>query len=276
MERYSAQRVRAKARAAVKRREDAVESEEMEAGELNLIPYLDIVTNLMLFLLFSVSAGIVLTQIDTTLPAQKKQDPSNKPPETPPDEQPLKLFVSITRDNMVLWSVSGLEGTLREPKPGYVYPRTGRPNDRCEGPHNCETNQCDIEPNSGGIGKCVASDQEPTPVYDYRKLNDTLYTIAKTRYGNRPRKPDTYQIMLQADPQIPYSTIVAVMAAMRCKLPPEGKEGTMCALPNASEDLKKAANPMSADGKYYDTTRAVYDPDKMGLFPEIGFSTGFE
>jgi len=35
---YSAQRVRAKARAAVKRREDQIEQEEIESGELNLIP----------------------------------------------------------------------------------------------------------------------------------------------------------------------------------------------------------------------------------------------
>ena len=53
----SAQRVRAKTRAAIKRREDLIAQDEMESGELNLIPYLDMVTNLMLFLLASVSAG---------------------------------------------------------------------------------------------------------------------------------------------------------------------------------------------------------------------------
>jgi len=41
---FSAHRVRTKTRAAVKRREDDVEIEEMESGELNLIPYLDMVT----------------------------------------------------------------------------------------------------------------------------------------------------------------------------------------------------------------------------------------
>ena len=68
MANLSAQRVRSKTRNAVRRREDQIEQEEIESGELNLIPYLDIVTNLMLFLLFSISAGIIFTQIDTSLP----------------------------------------------------------------------------------------------------------------------------------------------------------------------------------------------------------------
>src|SRR5215813_2937176 len=99
MANLSAQRVRSKTRNAVRRREDQIEQDEIESGELNLIPYLDMVTNLMLFLLYSISAGIILTQIDTSLPdrappqvtAQQNQNQN-------PDEQPLKLVVSITRD----------------------------------------------------------------------------------------------------------------------------------------------------------------------------------
>src|SRR5436190_24389051 len=104
---YSAQRVRAKTRAAVRRREEVIELEEMESGELNLIPYLDMVTNLMLFLLASVSAGIILTQIDTTLP-DKAEKGKTPPPPPQTDQPPLKLFVSIKRDEMILWSATGL------------------------------------------------------------------------------------------------------------------------------------------------------------------------
>ena len=57
---YTAQQVRSKQRFAIKRREEAIEQDEIEGGEINLIPYLDIVTNLMLFLLASVSAGVIL------------------------------------------------------------------------------------------------------------------------------------------------------------------------------------------------------------------------
>ena len=99
-------------RNAVRRREDQIEQDEMESGELNLIPYLDMVTNLMLFLLASVAAGIVFTQIDTQLPDKAPPSTSTASTNTNPDDQPLKMIVSVTRDRMVLWSISGLEGML--------------------------------------------------------------------------------------------------------------------------------------------------------------------
>ena len=64
----SAHQVRSKTRIAIRRREDAIEADELESGEINLIPYLDIVTNLMLFLLASISANILFGQINTQLP----------------------------------------------------------------------------------------------------------------------------------------------------------------------------------------------------------------
>src|SRR5258707_6115442 len=129
---YSAHRVRGKTRAAIKRREDFIEQDELESGELNLIPYLDMVTNLMLFLLASVSAGLILVQIDTTLPdKQTAPTPVTPIPATNPDEQPLKLVASITRDRMILWSISGLESTLNAPN--QVFQRTVRDGEACDG-----------------------------------------------------------------------------------------------------------------------------------------------
>src|SRR3954468_16497480 len=203
---YSAQRVRAKTRAAVKRREDMIEQEEMESGELNLIPYLDMVTNLMLFLLASVSAGLILVQIDTTLPDKAPPSPTNiTQPSTNPDDQPLKLFVSIKRDEMLLWSASGLEGTLGAPKA--VFKRVGKDGTACHGPYMCESNACDAAKQ-----RCVASKDEPAPVYDYRALNKALIEIATRRYAGKQRKADTYQIILQADGAVPYSTVVSAMS----------------------------------------------------------------
>src|SRR5215510_16538754 len=128
---YTAQRLRLKTRAAVKRREDFIEQDELESGELNLIPYLDMVTNLMLFLLASVSAGLILVQIDTTLPDKQTAPPVAQSPAVSPDDQPLKLVVSITRDRAILWSISGLEGTLQQPK--LVFQRIGRDGEQCDG-----------------------------------------------------------------------------------------------------------------------------------------------
>ena len=267
---YSAQRVRSKTRAAIKRREDMIEQEELESGELNLIPYLDMVTNLMLFLLASVSAGLILVQIDTTLPdKQTAPAPITSTPATNPDEQPLKLVVSITRDRVILWSISGLEGTLSAPK--QVFQRTGREGEACDGAYMCESNACDA-----ATQKCVASRDEPAPVFDYRAINSAILEIATRRYTGKLRKPETYQAILMADGAIPYSTIVSVMGAMRCKLPDFGKEVAGCALPTEDPALKRAKDPIAPNGKLYDTARAVYDPNKMALFHDILFSSGFE
>jgi biopolymer transport protein ExbD len=267
---YSAQRVRSKARAAVKRREDIIEQDEMESGELNLIPYLDMVTNLMLFLLASVSAGLILVQIDTTLPdKQTAPAPATQAPSTNPDEQPLKLVISITLDRAILWSISGLEGTLTAPK--QVFQRTGREGEPCDGAYMCESNSCDA-----ATQRCVPSRDDPAPVFDYRALNNAMFEIANRRYFGKQRKPETYQAILMADGSIPYSTIVAVMSTMRCKLPDFGKEVTSCALPTEDPALKQAKEPIAPNGKLFDTSRAAYDPKKMALFHDILFSSGFE
>lgn len=266
---YTAQRVRSKTRAAIKRREDFIEQDELESGELNLIPYLDMVTNLMLFLLASVSAGLILTQIDTTLPDKQTAPPLTQTPATNPDEQPLKLVVSITRDRVILWSISGLEGTLIAPK--QVFQRSGRDGEPCDGSYMCESNSCDAS-----TLKCVPSRDDPAPVFDYRALNNAMFEIASRRYTGKQRKAETYQAILMADGAIPYSTIVSVMGAMRCKLPDFNKEVGPCALPTEDPELKKAPEPIAPNGKLFDTARAAYDPNKMALFHDILFSSGFE
>jgi biopolymer transport protein ExbD len=293
---YSAQRVRSKTRAAVKRREDAIELDELESGELNLIPYLDMVTNLMLFLLASVSAGLILVQIDTTLPDRA---PPNVKPTTPavdPKDQPLKLFLSVSPTEMTLWSATGLEGTLKEPKPGYVFRRTGFDGQPCDGPYMCQSNACDATKvqRVGNVdyGTCVPSRDDPAPVFEFRRFNETLFKIAADRYAGRPRKPDTYSIVIQADFSIPYATITSIMAAMRCKLPDPNAEALACALPTDDPELAKAPDPLAPKGcgpkppqpppnypgpcRLYDTKRASYDPKQMALFHDIQFSTGFE
>ncbi len=265
----TAQQVRSKTRAAVRRREDQIEDDERESGELNLIPYLDIVTNLMLFLLASISAGIILVQINTTLPDKGPSASTvTKPPPANPDELPLNLVVSITRDRVLIWSITGVEGTLQQPKASFQ--RTGRDGEACDGAEMCESNLCDASQ------RCKPGVDAPAPVFDYRALNAALFEIASRRYAGKARPASTYQIRLMADGQIPYSTIVSIMGAMRCKMPEFGKNGDRCLLPTEDEALKKAASPIDALGYLYDTARAPYDPSKMALFHDILFSTGFE
>lgn len=274
----SAQRVRSKSRAAVRRREDQIEQEEVESGELNLIPYLDMVTNLMLFLLFSISAGIIFTQIDTTLPDKSEAATTNTTPQQQnPDDQPLKMVVSVTKDKLLLWSITGIEGTLAQPK--VAFPRTGHDGDSCDGPYMCESGYC------GPTLKCGPSPAGtfapvPTPVFDYRGLSNALYEIANRHYNGKIRKLETYQIILMADGSIPYATIASTMAAMRCKLAEFDKEPKPCAIPTEDPDslkrLRDKKISVSPDNTVLDPETAAYDPNKMALFSTILFSSGFE
>ena len=263
----SAHQVRNKQRAAVRRREDDVEEDEITSGELNLVPYLDIVTNLMLFLLASVTAIIILGQLNTTLPDKGPPPTNAATPDQNPDEQPLKIVVSVAKDKLIVWSVTGIEGTLASPKA--TIPRTGQVGAVCDGAYMCESSSCDA-------GVCKASSEPITPVYDYRALNAALYDIAKRHYTGKFRAAPTYQAILMADGSIPYGTIISLMSAMRCKMPAVGKEAGPCYLPNADDVAKKAANGLDDKNWVYDTTKAQYDPEKMSLFHDIIFSTGFE
>ncbi|RMH39057.1 MAG: hypothetical protein D6689_17755 [Deltaproteobacteria bacterium] len=163
---------------AMKKREEEIAQEELESGELNLVPYLDIATNILLFLLASLSSGILFGHINTSLP---EHAPSNAvgaaDPAKPPNEQPLQLVISITDEKLLVWSVSGLEGTLQQPK--LVLP------------HN--------PPGS----------EQP---YDLAKLNATLKEIVKRRWPDpKARDPSTEAVIIQADPKTPYETVIAVM-----------------------------------------------------------------
>src|SRR5258708_2054717 len=98
---------RAKARMAMKRREGEMEQEEIEGGELNLVPYLDIITNVVLFLLASVTIGVVLGTVNSSLP---EFSASAAPAETPAgatEEPPLQLVVAVTKSKIQMFSLSG-------------------------------------------------------------------------------------------------------------------------------------------------------------------------
>jgi biopolymer transport protein TolR len=267
---YSAQQVRARSRAAVKRREEDIEEEEVQGGELNLVPYLDIVTNLMLYLLVSVSAGVILGQINTTLPDKSNAASASTPqPQVKPEETPLQMILTVQRDKVLLWSISQLEGTLAAPLK--VFPVSGQVGAACDGDYMCQSNSCD-----GESLKCLAGAEPPVPVYDYRAINAALYDVAKKHYANKARGDKTYAAILQADGTIPYGTIISMMGAMRCKLPAPGANMDTCLMPSQDEELKKKADPISLESNVYDSARAPYNPDTMALFPDILFSSGFE
>lgn len=244
----------AKARAAMKRREEQIEQDELEGGEINLIPYLDIVTNLMLFLLASISSGLVLGQLNTQLPdAAMTDQTSEQPPSTPPEQRNLQIKVWITDQNLRLAADVPEAGLGNEENPALTLPRLPP----------------QADPKTGVV--------DPIWHYDYRPLNDKLYEVAK-RWKGKTRSYPTYRITLLGDPYVPYGTIVEVMDAVRCKLPPPGEIPKPCMLPRVAqgEDGMPLMDPelnvpvmIGPDGKKLEND---YDPDTMALFHFISFA----
>ena len=95
-----------------------------------------------------------------------------------------------------------------------TFKRVGRNGETCDGGYMCESNLCDPQTLT-----CQTGSDEVAPVFEYRRFNDVLVEIAGRRYGKRPRKDDTYTIVLQADGAIPYGTIASIMSAMRVPEP---------------------------------------------------------
>ena len=85
---------RGQVRAACRRMRDHVEEIEEEAGELNLVPYMDIVTNIIIFLLASVVNQVSLANINVSVPSISGGSSAEDTP-PPPEKPPLNLTVSV-------------------------------------------------------------------------------------------------------------------------------------------------------------------------------------
>lgn len=268
-------KVKAKARRAYSKRESEIEQEEIEGGEINLIPYLDIVTNLMLFLLMSLS-GLIMGNLNTQLPEKGPSQQKADEPKEDPKDKPVRMVLSVTPTAAILWSISGLEGTLQEP--AATAERTGQVGADCRTDAHCEQATCNYDTYT-----CDTPDDdvEPIPVFDWSRINAKLHEIAKRRWGGQIRKPETFRLWLQADGSVPYGTVVAAMDAVRCKLPDaegadrmEAGEAPKCLFPSDDEVVRQHAEPAAIElAPRYDWERKKYDPDTDALFHDIIFST---
>ena len=195
----NAAQVRAKARMAVKRREEEIEIEEIEGGELNLVPYLDIITNVVLFLLASVTIGVVLGTVNSSLPEFSASAAPAEAPAAATDEPALQLVVAVTKSKIQMFSLSGLEGTIQAPK---------------------------------------LAIQAENGVYTMSKLTDAALEIVKRRWGGKPPmttvagkaecvvggkaappdscRPDkATEVFLIVDGDVRYETVISTMDALR-------------------------------------------------------------
>lgn len=98
---------RGQVRAACRRMRDHNEEIEEEAGELNLVPYMDIVTNIIIFLLASVVNQASLANINVTVPSISAGGGSASD-EPPPEKPPLNLTVSVGASGFTIAASGGV------------------------------------------------------------------------------------------------------------------------------------------------------------------------
>lgn len=178
------QRLRTKLR---KIREQADELAE-EGGELNLIPYLDIVTNVIMFLLATITFAAALGDINVSSPTTTSAAQlQNQPPPEPKNELNLTVSVSdkgftIAASGAVLYSGFSIDaaGNLQQPA-GATLPTI---------------------PKKGND-------------FDYDGL-----TRAMAQIKSSPTAKNETKVIVNANPEIVYDVIVQVLDACRGKSMP--------------------------------------------------------
>ena len=102
---------RSQVRAATRRMRDHVEEIEEEAGELNLVPYMDIVTNIIIFLLASVVNQVALGNINVSSPTIQAGGPGDNSDEPPP-KPPLNLTITVGGSGYIVGASGGVLPTI--------------------------------------------------------------------------------------------------------------------------------------------------------------------
>lgn len=175
------QRLRTKLR---KIREQADELAE-EGGELNLVPYLDIVTNVIMFLLATITFAAALGDINVSSPTTASAAQlQNQPPPEPKNELNLTVSVSdkgftIAASGAVLYSGFSIDaaGNLQQPA-GATLPTI---------------------PKKGND-------------FDYDGL-----ARAMTQIKSSPTAKNETKVIVNANPEVVYDVIVQVLDACRGK-----------------------------------------------------------
>ncbi len=153
-----------------------------ESGELNLVPYLDIVMNLIMFLLATVTFSATLTSINVNLPTALAVPSSQA---APPPQPELNLTISVTDKGFTIATSASVlfRGfRLESPAPG----------------------QTSVVQTTSELPTLPLVNGLP----DLEGLSRVLGQI-KERY------PAEEKAVLTATPQIPYELIVHTMDAMR-------------------------------------------------------------
>jgi biopolymer transport protein ExbD len=152
---------------------------EEESGELNIVPYLDILVNLIMFLLVTQATLVSLGLINVTAPSYAVAGPGTP---TPPGGENLRLTVGISQDGFYIAAKGGV-------LPGEVE-TTG-----------------EITPD-GVTRSAPTVPKRADGTFDYAGLTVKLRTI-KTAF------PKAESIFVAADDNIPYEILVRTLDASR-------------------------------------------------------------
>lgn len=152
--------------------------------ELNIVPYLDIMVNLVMFMLMSMTGFVTFQMINVVAPdtadAAEISDPSEPPPKK--DEEPFVLNVSIAKNGFFIAATGGV---LPGEKPAEVKTATAEP-DKAE----------------------PTIPLTPEGEHDYAALTRKMVQI-KAVYS------DKSQVFIAAEPKVRYDVIVQTMDATR-------------------------------------------------------------
>ena len=180
------QRLRTKLR---KIREHGEEMAE-EGGELNLIPYLDIVTNVIMFMLATTTFAAALGDVNVSSPTTTSVSQTNTPPDPTPKND-LNLTVSISDKGFTI-AASG--AVLYQ---GFSFDAAG----------NLVATPGNVLPT---IPKTAKGE------FDYDLLAKKMQEIKRS-----PTAAGETKVIINANANILYENVVAVLDACRGKLVPK-------------------------------------------------------
>ena len=161
-----------------KMREDYEEA-EVENGELNLVPYLDIVTNVIMFLMMTTSFAASLGDINVSVPTVTSASPSSAPPEK--QNRDLNLTVQISDKGFTVAASGAVLFENDVPGKLPTLPKV-----------------------------TVQTDKGPIQDFNYPGL-----TRKMTEIKDRVAGPEDTKVIINANPEITYETVVATMDAIR-------------------------------------------------------------
>ena len=234
---------------------------------LNLLPFMNLMTLLIPFLLASIQF-VSLAVIDSSLPAIGQPQPSdNKDKDETP---PLNLTIGITDEG---FTVAGSAKVLGCEK-------GGGPNDKCTAvPLKNDATYCG-ETVCKGNPNCVPT--SVTPCHDFTELKKLVIQVKKAdgngdgdpdyvKNCNPPEgeaPPEVCNVILAPDPGIPYGVLVGVMDATRSCRSKADYHLTDTAAAELCDDTLEAAAVAGASGE------GEEDSADRQLFPYVVIAGG--